>query len=104
MAQTPVRAEPAGDKYFVWVGGLDHGFGGITGADWGRHAPNGDHVLYTQMANLEFRDAHLKKSKRARGPISGRIAWKNSARKRSTYTTSKRYAADFGFRPLRATA
>lgn len=38
------------------------------------------------------------------GAISGRIAWKSSARKRSSYATSKRYAADFGFRPLRATA
>lgn len=84
----------------MWVGGLDHGFGGITGADWGRHASNGDHVRHTQMANLAFWDAHLKKSKRARAYLRSNRLEKLSAKTLDL----KRYAADFGFRPLRATA
>ena len=44
----PYELSPPGDKYLVWVDGLDHGFGGITGVSINpRNKPNADHVAWT---------------------------------------------------------
>jgi hypothetical protein len=43
----PYELSPPGDKYLVWVEGMDHGFGGIVGADFvGRYTfkASEDHV------------------------------------------------------------
>jgi dienelactone hydrolase len=68
----PYELAPPGDKYLFWVEGLDHGFGGISGARLPRNVrlmnikANEDHVLYTKIATLAFWDAYLDKSKEAR--------------------------------------
>lgn len=63
----PYALSPQGDKYLVWVDGLDHGFGGITGVNFNpRNKPNPDHVRYTKIVTLAFWDAYLKESKEAR--------------------------------------
>ena len=55
---------PAGHKILVWVEGLDHGFGGISGSRlW---PPNADHLSISRSATLAFWDAHLKKNPDAR--------------------------------------
>ncbi len=64
----PYELSPPGDKYLVWVEDLDHGFGGITGANFsGRNKPNPDHVEYTKIVTLAFWDAYLSRSPEARG-------------------------------------
>ena len=63
----PYELSPKGDKHLVWVEGLDHGFGGITGVNVNlKNQPNEDHVRYTKIATLAFWDAYLKDSKEAR--------------------------------------
>jgi dienelactone hydrolase len=62
----PYELSPPGDKYLVWVDGLDHGYGGISGARGFRNRRNEDHVRYTQIATLAFWDAYLRESERAR--------------------------------------
>src|SRR5262245_51240371 len=42
----PYELSPPGDKHLVWVDGLDHGYGGITGWNFNpKNKPNADHVL-----------------------------------------------------------
>ena len=63
----PYELSPAGDKYLIWVDGLDHGYGGVSGANFsGRNQTNADHVRYTQISTLAFWDAYLKNSTKAR--------------------------------------
>lgn len=63
----PYELSPAGDKHLVWVEGLDHGYGGISGWNFNpRNKPNPDHVRYTKIATLAFWDAYLKDSREAR--------------------------------------
>jgi predicted dienelactone hydrolase len=72
----PFELSPPGDKFLVWVEGLDHGFGGIAGVNFNpRNKPNEDHVRYTKMATLAFWDAYLKRSQDARAYLaSDRLA------------------------------
>ncbi len=64
----PYELSPKGDKYLVWVEGMDHGFGGITGVNFNpKNKPNEDHVKYTKTVTLAFWDAYLRDSKEARG-------------------------------------
>ena len=63
----PYELSPLGDKYLVWVDGLDHGYGGITGVSFNpRNKPNADHVAWTKIVTLAFWDAYLKQSQEAR--------------------------------------
>jgi predicted dienelactone hydrolase len=69
----PYELSPAGDKYLVWVEGLDHGYGGISGWNFNpRNKPNADHVRYTKMATLAFWDAYLKHSPQARDYLASK--------------------------------
>lgn len=58
----PYELSPPGDKYLMWVEGMDHGFGGVSGLKDGlvKFQSNADHILYTKMVTLAFWDAHLK--------------------------------------------
>jgi len=63
----PYELSPAGDKYLVWVEGLDHGYGGITGVNFNpKNKPNPEHVRYTKIVTLAFWDAYLKERSDAR--------------------------------------
>jgi predicted dienelactone hydrolase len=63
----PYELSPPGDKYLVWVEGLDHGYGGITGWNFNpRNKPNADHVRYTKILTKAFWDAYLKENGEAR--------------------------------------
>jgi predicted dienelactone hydrolase len=67
----PYELSPPGDKYLVWVEGLDHGYGGISGWNFNpRNKPNADHVRYTKMATTAFWDAYLKDSSAARAYLA----------------------------------
>jgi predicted dienelactone hydrolase len=66
----PYELSPPGDKYLVWVEGLDHGFGGITGVNFNpKNRPNPDHVRYTKIVTLAFWDAYLNEKQEARAYI-----------------------------------
>jgi len=71
----PYELSPPGDKYLVWVEGLDHGYGGITGVNVNpRNKPNPDHVAWTKIVTLAFWDAYLKQSQEARAYLeSGKL-------------------------------
>ena len=71
----PYELSPPGKKYLVWIEGLDHGFGGITGGSFNpKHKLNEDHVRYTKIATLAFWDAFLKDSKEAKAYLeSGKL-------------------------------
>ena len=56
----PYELSPAGDKYLVWIDGLDHGFGDITNSK--RLPYNAEHIAYTQATTLAFWDYYLKQS------------------------------------------
>lgn len=63
----PYELSPPGDKYLVWVEGLDHGYGGITGVRFNpKNKDNPDHVRWTQIVTLAFWDAYLKENPTAR--------------------------------------
>jgi predicted dienelactone hydrolase len=63
----PYELSPPGDKYLIWVEGLDHGYGGITGWNFNpKNKPNADHVRYTKIITTAFWDAYLKNSSDAR--------------------------------------
>lgn len=63
----PYELSPPGDKFLVWVEGLDHGYGGITGVRFNpKNQTNPDHVRWTRMATLPFWDTYLKDSEEAR--------------------------------------
>jgi predicted dienelactone hydrolase len=63
----PYELSPPGNKYLVWVEGLDHGYGGITGWNFNpKNKLNSDHVRYTKIVTTAFWDAYLKDSKEAR--------------------------------------
>jgi dienelactone hydrolase len=66
---------PSGDKYLVWVDGLDHGYGGITGVNFNpRNKPNPDHVAWTKIVTLAFWDTYLKQGQEARACLeSGKL-------------------------------
>ncbi|MDO8544882.1 MAG: hypothetical protein Q7S40_30930 [Opitutaceae bacterium] len=51
------------DKYLVWVDGLDHGYGGATGAEWfnPRNKPNADHIAWTRAVTTAFWQVYLEK-------------------------------------------
>jgi predicted dienelactone hydrolase len=67
----PYELSPPGDKYLVWVEGLDHGFGGITGVNFNpKNKPNADHVAYTQIVTQAFWDAYLKESDEAQAYLA----------------------------------
>jgi predicted dienelactone hydrolase len=58
----PYELSPPGDKYLMWVEGMDHGFGGVSGLKDGlvNFQSNADHIRYTKMVTLAFWDAYLK--------------------------------------------
>lgn len=58
----PYELSPPGDKYLLWVEGMDHGFGGVSGLKDGlvKFQSNVDHISYTKMSTLAFWDAFLK--------------------------------------------
>ena len=59
----PYELSPPGDKYLVWVEGLDHGYGGITGLNVNpRNKSNPDHVVWTKIATLAFWNAYLREN------------------------------------------
>ncbi len=64
----PYELSPPGDKYLLWVEGMDHGFGGVSGLKDGlvKFQTNEDHVKYTKIVTLAFWDAYLKENKEAR--------------------------------------
>ena len=63
----PYELSPAGDKYLVWVEGLDHGYGGVPGVSFSpRNQKNEDHVQLTKVVTLAFWDACLYDSAEAR--------------------------------------
>jgi dienelactone hydrolase len=83
----PYELSPPGDKHLVWVEGLDHGYGGISGAGGLRarglrarglrarglqNARNDDHVRYTQIVTLTYWDAYLERSDEARAYLMSR--------------------------------
>ena len=72
----PYELSPPGDKYLVWVEGLDHGFGGITGVFFNpRNKPNPEHVAWTKFVTLAFWEAYLKQHDAARAWLrSDRLA------------------------------
>lgn len=58
----PYELSPPGDKYLMWVEGMDHGFGSVSGLKDGmvQFQSNPDHIRYTKIIMLAFWDAHLK--------------------------------------------
>ncbi len=64
----PYELSPPGGKHLVWVEGMDHGFGGVSGLKDGlvKFQTNEDHVKYTKIVTMAFWDAYLKDSKEAR--------------------------------------
>ena len=71
VCKKPYELSPDGDKYLIRVEGLDHGYGGITGANFsGRNKPNDDHIQFTKIATLAFWDAYLKNSQAARAYLT----------------------------------
>src|SRR4029453_14801 len=67
----PYELSPPGDKFLVWIEGLDHGYGGITGVNVNpKNKPNADHVRYTKMATLAFWDAYLKEDSEAKAYLA----------------------------------
>jgi predicted dienelactone hydrolase len=63
----PYELSPKGDKFLVWVEGLDHGYGGIPGGTFNPNLKaNEDHVRWTKIATLAFWDAFLAKKEKAR--------------------------------------
>ncbi len=68
----PYELSPPGDKHLIWVEGLDHGYGGISGARSLRNRRNADHVRYTQSATLAFWDTYLKDRAEARAYLLSR--------------------------------
>ena len=67
---------PTGDKYFLYIDGAYHGFGGIAGdmAYRGSGPRWPDHVSYVQSTTLAFWDAYLKKESPAKESLkSGKI-------------------------------
>ena len=63
----PYELSPPGDKILVWVEGLDHGYGGITGVNFNpKNKPNPEHVRYTKVVTLAYWDAYLNDSEAAR--------------------------------------
>jgi predicted dienelactone hydrolase len=60
----PYELSPPGDKFLVWVEGLDHGFGGITGLNINpKNKPNPDHVTWTKIATLAFWHSRFAENK-----------------------------------------
>ena len=68
----PYELSPPGDKHLIWIEGLDHGYGGISGARNFRNRRNEDHVRYTRIATLVFWDTYLKDSAEARSYLLSR--------------------------------
>jgi predicted dienelactone hydrolase len=68
----PYELSPPGDKHLIWIEGLDHGYGGISGVRRLRNPRNDDHVRYTQIATLCFWDTYLKDSAEARSYLLSR--------------------------------
>jgi predicted dienelactone hydrolase len=68
----PYELSPPGDKHLIWIEGLDHGYGGISGARRRALNRNDDHVRYTQIATLCFWDTYLKESAQARSYLLSR--------------------------------
>ncbi len=64
----PYELSPPGGKHLVWVEGMDHGLGGVSGLKDGlvKFRTNDDHVKFTKIATLAFWDAYLKDSNDAR--------------------------------------
>ncbi len=68
----PYELSPSGNKYLVWVEGLDHGYGGITGVRFNaKNQINPDHVRWTKLATLAFWDVFLKGKPEAQAYLSG---------------------------------
>jgi predicted dienelactone hydrolase len=63
----PYELSPAGNKYLVWVEGLDHGYGGVPGVRFNpKNQKNATHVKLTKIATLAFWDAYLNDRSEAR--------------------------------------
>jgi predicted dienelactone hydrolase len=63
--QEPFRFCPPGDKYQLFVEGMDHGLGGAGGGNAGLFRENPAHVRYLKSATLAFLNAYLKNDKQA---------------------------------------
>lgn len=66
--KSPYELSPPGGKHLVWLEGMDHGLGGVSGLKDGlyKFQTNEDHVKYTKIVTLAFWDAYLKDSLEAR--------------------------------------
>lgn len=60
----PYELSPPGDKFLVWIEGLDHGFGDVT--ESAMFSYNADHIAWTQATTLAFWDDYLKQSESAK--------------------------------------
>ena len=76
---------PAGDKYLVYVDGMHHGFGGISGVTWRGAGPdNRDQVKITQQTVLAFFDAYVRGDEKAK-------KWLASDAAKTAYKLTVRY-------------
>ncbi len=75
----PYELSPPGNKHLVWIEGLDHGFGNLTGS--GRYPEVPAHQAYVKATTLAFWDAYLKGSSAARQLLtSNRISGQTGGR------------------------
>jgi hypothetical protein len=65
---SPYELSPPGVNYLVRGGGLDHGFGGITGVSI--NPPNADHVPWTRFVTLGFWQTYLNRHDAAVLPMN----------------------------------
>lgn len=56
----PYELSPAGNKFLFWAEGLDHGYGGVSGAPNMRLIKDADHAAWTKIETTAFWDAFLK--------------------------------------------
>ena len=76
---------PPGDKHLVFVDGMHHGFGGISGVNWSGAGPkNEDQVRITQQSVLAFFDAYVKGDEKAK-------KWLVSGALKTAYKLKVRY-------------
>ncbi len=61
---------PAGGKYLIWIDGVEHSFGGITGIRRRRIKANADHVRIVKKTTLAFLDAYVRDDKKAKAYLT----------------------------------
>lgn len=69
--------QKAGGKRLLWVEGMDHGFGDVSGLQDGivKFQSNADHIRYTKVVTLAFWDAPLKGDAQSKAwPVSDTLA------------------------------